>query len=66
MPTMQEFFCSPKFTSAIGDFLSTNTSELEFKPIDEEQPLKVWGYHIVHNGVSVPTEAMPALAMRLL
>ncbi len=41
--TTQEFFCSPKFTSAIGDFLSTNTSELEFKPIEEEQPLKVWG-----------------------
>lgn len=37
---IEEFFCSPKFTSAIGDFLSTNTSELEFKPIDEEQPLK--------------------------
>ncbi|KAG2449073.1 hypothetical protein HYH02_005822 [Chlamydomonas schloesseri] len=37
---LEEFFCSPKFTCAIGDFMSENAEKLEFVPLDGEQPLQ--------------------------
>lgn len=39
----QEFFCSPKFTCAIGEFMSENAEKLEFVPLDGEQHLQVSG-----------------------
>lgn len=37
---LEGFFCGPCFTSALGDFFSTNVPRLDFVPLDEEQPLK--------------------------
>lgn len=36
----QDFFCSPQFTTTLGDFLATNTSKLQFVPIEETQPME--------------------------
>ncbi|KAG2495594.1 hypothetical protein HYH03_006194 [Edaphochlamys debaryana] len=36
---LEDFFCSPKFTSAIGDFMGENAGKLVYAPLDEEQPL---------------------------
>lgn len=44
---LEEFFSSPKFTSALGAFLGEKTPMLEYKPLCEDQPLKcVWIQHI--------------------
>ncbi|GFR39877.1 hypothetical protein Agub_g379 [Astrephomene gubernaculifera] len=37
---LEDFFCSPKFTCAIGDFMSEQTPLVQFVPLDEEQPLQ--------------------------
>eukprot|EP00198_Chlamydomonas_reinhardtii_P000679 XP_001690014.1 predicted protein [Chlamydomonas reinhardtii] len=37
---LEEFFCSPKFTCAIGEFMSENAEKLEFVPLDGEQHLQ--------------------------
>ncbi|PNG99578.1 hypothetical protein TSOC_014640, partial [Tetrabaena socialis] len=34
-----DFFCSPKFTCAIGDFMGERADTLDFVPLTEEQPL---------------------------
>uniref|UniRef100_A0A7S0WVR0 Cilia- and flagella-associated protein 36 n=1 Tax=Chlamydomonas leiostraca TaxID=1034604 RepID=A0A7S0WVR0_9CHLO len=40
MDALEDFFCSPKFTTALGEFLSQHGDELEFVPPEETQPLK--------------------------
>jgi hypothetical protein len=40
---MQDFFCSPGFTVSLGNFLATNTSKLQFVPIEETQPMENYG-----------------------
>ena len=37
---LEAFFCSAKFTSEIGDFMARRGPDLEFKPLDEEQPFR--------------------------
>lgn len=39
--TLEQFFCSPAFTTSIGGFLGSRATELDFtKALTEEQPLK--------------------------
>lgn len=35
---VEEFFCSPSFTTSVGDFLSSKAGDIEFKDLEEEQP----------------------------
>jgi len=37
---LEEFFSGPQFTTSVGDFMSANVGELEFKDLQAEQPLK--------------------------
>ncbi|GLC43381.1 hypothetical protein PLESTF_000427400 [Pleodorina starrii] len=37
---LEDFFCSPKFTCAIGDFMGENADKLAFVPLEQEQPLQ--------------------------
>lgn len=41
MDALEDFFLSPEFTSAIGEFMQDKGSELEFIPLEETQPMKV-------------------------
>lgn len=36
---LEDFFASLKFTSALGQFLGEKAPALEYKPLDEDQPL---------------------------
>lgn len=40
MMQLEAFFCSAQFTSNIGDFMARRGPDLEFKPLEEEQPLR--------------------------
>jgi hypothetical protein len=40
LPLVPQFFCSPSFTSAIGDFMAKHAEQLDFVPLDQEQPLR--------------------------
>ena len=37
---LEDFFSSPQFTSSVGSFLAEYTRQLEYKSLEEEQPLK--------------------------
>jgi hypothetical protein len=37
---LEMFFCSPTFTTALGDFFNKHVGDLDFRPLEEEQPLK--------------------------
>ncbi|GAX72812.1 hypothetical protein CEUSTIGMA_g267.t1 [Chlamydomonas eustigma] len=37
---LELFFSNPEFTTALHEFFTKNISDIEFKPIEEEQPLK--------------------------
>ncbi len=39
MMQLEAFFCSAKFTSDIGDFMARRGPDLDFRPLEEEQPL---------------------------
>ncbi|GIL43920.1 hypothetical protein Vafri_1502 [Volvox africanus] len=48
---LEDFFCSPKFTCAIGEFMGENAAKLAFVPFEEEQPLQ--NYDIFKSYASI-------------
>eukprot|EP00193_Tetraselmis_chui_P001496 CAMPEP_0177762140 /NCGR_PEP_ID=MMETSP0491_2-20121128/6182_1 /TAXON_ID=63592 /ORGANISM="Tetraselmis chuii, Strain PLY429" /LENGTH=158 /DNA_ID=CAMNT_0019278167 /DNA_START=69 /DNA_END=545 /DNA_ORIENTATION=+ len=48
---LEDFFSGAEFTTAVGDFMSANVAELEFKDLDGEQPLKNYDLFKKYNSM---------------